>query len=302
MRTSTNFVSDLKNTFYSGGMTVKLIFINVLVFIAIGILEVLARIIGGNVGNGMSELTISIFTLSASLKAFIFKPWGLFTSIFTHFGLIHLLFNMLFLYSVGRMFEQFFSAKRLLYTYILGGLAGGIFELISHLILPGVEGGLVVGASGAVMAILVATAFYQPQLTVSVWGLFNMRLIYLALIFILINLYSAGMGVEDGTAYFAHLGGALLGFFSVKNPFSSNNIINRGIRMGDKLMQLFKKKPKSSFNKSTSNARFKTDDDYNFESKQRQEKIDKILDKISKSGYESLTKEEKDFLFRQSNK
>lgn len=302
MRTSTNFVSDLKNTFYSGGMTVKLIFINVLVFIVIGVLEVLARIIGGNVGNGITELTISIFTLSASFKAFIFKPWGLFTSIFTHFGLMHLLFNMLFLYSVGRMFEQFFSAKRLLYTYILGGLAGGIFELVSHLILPGVEGGLVVGASGAVMAILVATAFYQPQLTVSIWGLFNMRLIYLALIFILINLYSAGMGIEDGTAYFAHLGGALLGYFSVKNPFSSNNIINRGIRMGDKLMQFFKQKPKSSFNKSTSNARFKTDEDYNFEAKQRQEKIDKILDKISKSGYESLTKEEKDFLFRQSNK
>ncbi|HNR86639.1 MAG TPA: rhomboid family intramembrane serine protease, partial [Taishania sp.] len=127
-------------------------------------------------------------------------------------------------------------------------------------------------------------------------------LIYLALIFILINLYSAGMGIEDGTAYFAHLGGALLGYFSVKNPFSSNNIINRGIRMGDQLMQIFKKKPKSSFNKSTSNARFKTDEDYNFEAKQRQEKIDKILDKISKSGYESLTKEEKDFLFRQSNK
>ncbi|HNR86509.1 MAG TPA: rhomboid family intramembrane serine protease, partial [Taishania sp.] len=176
MRTSTNFVSDLKSTFYSGGMTVKLIFINVLVFIVIGVLEVLARIIGGNVGNGITELTISIFTLSASFKAFIFKPWGLFTSIFTHFGLMHLLFNMLFLYSVGRMFEQFFSAKRLLYTYILGGLAGGIFELVSHLILPGVEGGLVVGASGAVMAILVATAFYQPQLTVSIWGLFNMRL------------------------------------------------------------------------------------------------------------------------------
>ncbi|MEZ4890363.1 MAG: rhomboid family intramembrane serine protease [Crocinitomicaceae bacterium] len=85
--------------------------------------------IGGNVGNGIANLTISIF-YRLPFKAFIFKAPGLFTSIFTHFtGLMHLLFNMLFLYSVGRMFEQFFSAKRfILYTYILGGLAGGILN------------------------------------------------------------------------------------------------------------------------------------------------------------------------------
>lgn len=307
MQTENSFIADLKNTYRTGGMTIKLIFINVLVFIVIGIIEVVSRMIGGSLGVTLMYVTDSVFALFTSIKQFIFRPWGLFTSIFTHYGFIHLLFNMIFLYSVGRIFEQFFSAKRLLYTYILGGVFGGLLELITHLIFPGFSGGMVIGASGAVMAILVATAFYQPQLTVSVWGLFNMRLIYLALIFILVNLYNAGMGTKDGTAYFAHLGGALLGYLSVQNPFSSTNIVNRGIRIGDKIVSLFSRDKTKSGNfrysksKAAESRRFKSDEEYNMEAKKRQERIDAILEKISKSGYESLTKEEKDLLFRQSN-
>lgn len=271
MQTENSIISDLKNTFRTGGMTVKLIFINVLVFIFISLIEVLSRILGGTL---LLDITNSIFVLFTPIRDFIIKPWGLFTSIFTHFGILHLLFNMVFLYSVGRMFEQFFSAKRLLYTYILGGVFGGIFEILAHLLLPG-GATMVIGASGAVMAILVATAFYQPQLTVSVWGLFNMRLIYLALIFIGINLYSVGMGIDDNTAYFAHLGGALLGYLSVKNPFSSSNVINRGMRLGDKIVKLFQRKTvkKGNFhytkNTKSDNKRFKTDEEYNREAKMR---------------------------------
>lgn len=304
MQTKNNFIHDLKNTYRTGGMTIKLIFINVLVFLFIGIAEMLSRMIGGSVGEGIYTTINFIFTLSTSFWDFIIKPWGLITSIFTHFGFIHLLFNMVFLFSIGRIFEQFFSAKRLLYTYILGGVFGGLLELIAHLLFPTVSGSLVIGASGAIMAILVATAFYKPQLTISIWGLFNMRLIFLALIFILFNVYNAGMGINDGTAYFAHIGGAFLGYISVRNPYSSNNIINRGIRLGDWLTQLFsgrliaKNKHKEKY---TKNSRFKTDEEYNLEAKKRQEKINIILDKISKSGYESLTKEEKAFLFKQSN-
>lgn len=307
MQTENSLLTDLKNTFRTGGMTVKLIFVNVLVFIAIGILEVVSSIIGGVSGTFILDVTDSIFALFTPIREFIVRPWGLFTSIFAHYNFIHLLLNMVFLFSVGRIFEQFFSAKRLLYTYILGGVLGGLLELIAHLILPSVGGTMVIGASGAVMAILVATAFYQPKLTVSIWGVFNMRLIYLALIFILVNLYNAGMGTKDGTAYFAHLGGALLGFLSVRNPFSMNNIINRGIRMGDGLLSIFKRRETKNGNfgyskeKASTTKRFKTDEEYNLEAKKRQARIDAILDKISKSGYESLTKEEKDLLFRQGN-
>jgi membrane associated rhomboid family serine protease len=308
MQTENSFIADLKNTYRTGGMTVKLIFINVMVFIVIGVLEVISKNLAGSVGQMVKIVTNSIFGLYTDVGEFIYRPWGLFTNIFAHYGFMHLFVNMFFLYVVGRIFEQFFSGKRLLYTYILGGVFGGLLEIIANLILPGFSGGIVIGASGSVMAILVATAFYQPQLTISVFGLFKMRLIYLALIFILTNLYNVGMGTEDGTAYFAHLGGALLGYLSVQNPFSSTNIINRGIALGDGLTGLFRRKQKKngtfrySKEKAANTRTYKSDEEYNMDAKRRQERIDAILDKISKSGYESLTKEEKDLLFSQSNK
>lgn len=307
MQANNSFIDELKNTFKTGGMTTKLIFVNVAIFILIGIVEVVAKTIQGSTGAGLLSFVYAVFSLQTDISAFLTHPWGLFTSIFTHFSIVHLLFNMVFLFSVGRIFEQFFSAKRMLYTYIMGGVFGGLFEVIAHLVIPNFYAPTVIGASGAVLAILVATAFYQPKLTVSIWGLFNMRLIYLALIFILINLYNAGMGVKDGTAYFAHLGGAFLGYLSVQNPFGANNIIIRSMLVGDKLVNLFKRdkitKGKFTYSKSNaSNTRVKTDEEYNVEAKERQAKIDKILDKIAKSGYESLTKEEKELLFSQSNK
>lgn len=302
MQTENSFIADLKNTYRTGGMTIKLIFINVLVFIVVGIIEVLARILG----TGLLNIMDDVFGLHTNIREFIVRPWGLFTNIFTHYTFFHLLLNMLILFGAGRIFEQFFSAKRLLYTYILGGIFGGLLEIVAHLILPGFSDAVLIGASGSVMAILVAIAFYQPQLTVSVFGLFNIRLIFIALILILANLYNAGIGTTNGTAYFAHIGGALLGFISVRNPFSSTNIINRGIRTGDKLAGLFKRNKTKSGNfrysrsKAAQSRGFKSDEEYNMEAKKRQERIDAILDKISKSGYESLTKEEKDLLFRQS--
>lgn len=304
MQTENSIISDLKNTFKTGGMTVKLIFINVLVFVFIALTEVIVRLLGGNIGVTINWVVESIFSLSTPIKDFIVKPWGLFTYSFTHYGFMHLFFNMLFLFGIGRIFEQFFSAKRLLFTYILGGVFGGLLEVLAHLILPEYGAAQVVGASGSVLGILVATAFYQPQLSISIFGLFNMRLIFIALIFILTNLYNFAMGTEDSIAYLAHLGGALLGYISVQNAFAHNNIINRAIRLVDKITGLFKsnktKNGNFRYSKSETGRHFKSDEEYNMDAKRRQQKIDAILDKISRSGYESLTKEEKELLFKQS--
>lgn len=302
MQAGNNFVSELKNTYRSGGMTTKLIFINIVVFIGIGLLEVLGR----NVFSGFYTFLYYLIGLCTNIGEFVFRPWGLFTYMFSHFGFMHLLTNMLFLYVVGKFFEQFFSAKRLLYTYILGGIFGGLFEILVHLIVPSMNGSYVIGASGSVMAVMAAIAFYQPQLTVSVWGLFNIKLIYIAALFLFSNLYSVGMGADSGVAYFAHLGGMLLGYLSIKNPFSSTNIINRGMALGDKFIALFQskrsKKGKFTYSKdrASQTRTYKTDEQYNMEAKQKQERINAILDKISKSGYESLSKEEKELLFSQS--
>jgi len=302
MQAGNNILNDFKNTFRNGGMTTKLIFINVLVFVGIGLLEVLGR----NVNSGFYTFLYYLIGLCTNIGEFVFRPWGIFTYMFSHFGFMHLLTNMLFLYVVGQYFEQYFSAKRLLYTYILGGIFGGILEIAIHFIVPSMSGSYVIGASGSVMAVMAAIAFYQPQLTVSIWGLFNLKLIYIALLFLFSNLYSVAMGADTGVAYFAHLGGMLLGYLSIKNPFSSTNIINRGMAFGDKVVSLFKSKKVSKGNFTYSKDRaaqsrtYKSDEQYNMEAKQKQERINAILDKISKSGYESLSKEEKDLLFSQS--
>jgi hypothetical protein len=203
------------------------------------------------------------------------------------------------------MFESLFDQKRLWYTYLIGGIAGGILEVLAHLIFPALQGEavVIVGASGSIMAIFSAIAFYRPNTIVNLFGIVPIRIIWLAGIFILTDLLSLGM--NDGTAHFAHIGGVLIGMLSVQNIYSSSNLINRVQMLGDKIISFFKnlfsadKKLKVKKG-GTRTEQFKTDEDYNVEAKTRQAKTDAILDKISKSGYDSLTKAEKEFLFNQS--
>jgi hypothetical protein len=208
---------------------------------------------------------------------------------------------MLFLYFSGRMFEQLFDAKRLWYTYLFGGIAGGIFEIMAHTIFPALQNSqiVIVGASGSIMAIFMALAFYRPNLNVMLFGILPVRLIFLALFFLISDLISLGM--NDGVAHFAHLGGAIFGALTIRNLTNRNNLMNVIQRWGDLFIKwlnsIIKTSPKQP---KRSNARMKTDEEYNTEKKSKQEKIDQILDKISKSGYESLTRQEKDFLFNQS--
>jgi hypothetical protein len=213
---------------------------------------------------------------------------------------------MIFLYFAGKMFESLFNSKRLIYTYVLGGLIGGVLEIVAHNTFPLLQGkdSVIVGASGSVMAIFAALAFYRPNLQVNLFGVFPVRLIFVAGAFILIDLIS--LGVDDGTAHFAHLGGVIFGMISVHNHMSSSNIINRSQMLGSKINQFFRtlfgldKKLKVKKGGAYHNPRFKTDEEYNLEAKQKQQKTDMILDKIAKSGYDSLTKAEKEFLFNQS--
>lgn len=309
MQTEHSFLDEIKHQYKSGGMTMKLIFINVIVFLFIGVIEVFSRLIGGSAAYFLTSITGNIFLLHTDVMTFLTHPWGLFTSIFSHLGFMHLLWNMLFLYFSGKLFEQFFDEKRMLYTYILGGVFGGLLEIVAHLVFPMLTNstGSVVGASGAVMAIMVSLAFYRPRLEVALFGAFKIRFVFLALFFILKDFLS--LGVNDGVAHFAHLGGALLGILSIQNVYNSGNVIIMGQKIGDRIVAFFKflinpkKNARVKMKKTgTRTQQFKTDEEYNVEQKAKQAKIDAILDKIAKAGYESLSKSEKDFLFQQSNK
>ena len=286
MENNRNFLSELKHELLKGKMTHRLIIINVAVFILIQVWLAIGRL-----GGASDDIIYHIFTLDPNFTRLLYHPWGILTSIFSHFDFIHLLFNMVFLYFAGKIYEDIFHSKRLLITYIIGGIFGGIAEIIiQSLFFPLKESALIVGASGSIMAIFVAVAFHSPNMKVQLFGRFSIRLYFVALFFLIQDII--GIGKNDGVAHFAHLGGAIFGVLSVQN----STLLNR-IETG--FTSLFKGKFGTS-KKQQPKSRFKSNEDYNQERREQQIQTDKILDKISKGGYESLTKQEKDFLFKQS--
>ena len=206
---------------------------------------------------------------------------------------------MLFLHFSGQLFEQIFDRRRLWQTYIFGGIAGGILEISAHYLFPSFQNTdqVVVGASGSIMAIFTALAFHSPNIRVNLFGIFPVK-IYLIAIFFLLNDLIGISDSSDNVAHFAHLGGAIFGLISIQSLHSNRNILNVLGNFFGRFKALFSHSNSSKKVKT----KFKSDEDYNLEKKKRQDKTDSILDKISKSGYESLTKEEKDFLFNQSKK
>lgn len=299
MQTQRSFLDELK-VMYKQNMFMKLIFMNVIVFLAIQIVLVFARL-GGIESQAYTTLS-DIFAMPTGLWDFIYRPWTIITSMFAHFTFMHIFLNMLMLYFVGRIFEQIYDGRRLLYTYILGGLAGGALEIIAHLIFPGLYGqySSVVGASGAVMALFILLGFSQPQLKVTLFVFPPVRLIWLAVIYIAMDFFR--LGTDDGVAHFAHLGGAIVGFVGSQNLQSSSNIINSFQRFCERFLKFFKPKERHRLKvkRGSDEVRNMTDEEYNADAKARQDQINRILEKISKSGYESLSKQEKDFLFNQS--
>lgn len=253
---------------------VLLVLLNGLVFILFSTLCLLFF----SQGIKPEELAI-YFHLNASLSDSLQFPWTIISHLFSHFGFLHLLFNLLFLWVVGSLFENFFGKKWLILTYILGGLFGNLIHVL-------VMNEDVYGASASIMALFVAAAFHQPKLPIMLFGVINIPIYVLAILFVVIDFL--GLGLDDQKAHLAHLGGALFGLiFSI----GKNNLIPRldfGIPRKDQF-----------FRKTQREKRYKSDEEFNEEKVLNQKKIDQILDKISSSGYESLTKKEKDFLFKQ---
>lgn len=289
---------ELKFQFKNGGMHIRLIFINVIVFLVIILLGLIGKITNQDVL--FDTIKDKAFALQTNLPDLAVAPYGFITSIFSHFNFFHLLFNMVFLFFAGNMFRQFFSDRRMLHVYVVGGIAGGLVEVIFHQFAT--QYPAVIGASGSIMALFIAMAAYRPNMQVSLFGIIPVKLYVIALIFVIADL--AQTLTSDGTAHFAHLGGALIGFLSVQNLHASSNIINWTESLHQRILSFFAdRKKRSPKMKAQKGGRVvKTDEEYNMDAKAKQQKIDKILDKISKSGYESLTKAEKDFLFSQSNK
>lgn len=296
-----NPIESLKGFFRNKNVLIRLIVINVLVWLAVMFLSVWFDLFKT---DGIGEV-LNWFSVPADINQLLTRPWTVLTYMFLHYDFWHILFNMLWLYWFGQIFLEFLLPRQLLATYIFGGLAGAAFYIISFNLFPKFEDiyeqSVALGASASVMAIVVAISFYVPAKQINLLFIGPVRIIYIALISIVLDVLMIKSSNSGG--HLAHLGGALWGFFSVwmlRRQIDVSSLFGKFSLSG--LKKLFKRRKRTGFRKVHSNPRPKTDEEYNFERKLNQEKIDEILDKISKSGYDSLTKPEKEFLFKTSRK
>jgi membrane associated rhomboid family serine protease len=267
----------------------KLIAVNLIVFLFFSLITFLFN----------TSTLYDWFVLSKDFSEVITKPWSLFTYSFLHLGLLHLVFNMVTLYYVSKLFLTRFNSKLFLNTYLLGALVGGVLFLTSYNLFPVFNNQLsyLVGASASVMAVLIFVCTSLPQMEVAIFT-FKVKLWHLGLFFVVLDLMQIPYGNSGG--HIAHVGGALFGYVYASQYKKGNDIAKGFEKLMNTIVSWFSFKKKSSLKTVHKTKAEKRASDKTIHQKKRihQEQIDAILDKISKSGYESLSKEEKAFLFQ----
>ena len=292
-------IERLKYEFSKGTILIKIIYLNVGVFI----LGLLLNFLGHLFGAEIQPIIWDYFALHADGIEFLTKPWTLLTYSLFHSGFSHILFNMLLLFIGGQIFLQYLNQRQLISLYILGIIAGGLLFVVSINAFPVFEYPVgyykIVGASAGVMAVIVAIATYVPNYSVRLFLLGNVKLWHIAVFLLIMDLVQFQSGNEGG--HISHIGGALIGYIYAKQLRKGKDIGSWINNIIDKISILFKPKA-HPFQKVYRNEAPRDDYEYNMTKKQHEEKVDDILGKISKSGYESLTSEEKDFLFKAGKK
>lgn len=278
---------NLKQGYKSGGIVQRLLYWNV----AVALILIIFR----SFFTPGYLFLIQNTSLNSNLEIFITKPWTLITYSFLHADFIHLLFNMLMLFFIGQLFQTFFNKFQLLAVYIFGGIFAGIIYLIACYFLN--INSPVVGASGAIMALLFAVTTYRPNMNVRLLLVGNVKIWYIAAFFVFFDIIQIPMSNAGG--HFTHLGGALFGFLYIQLLNSGNDVSKFFVWISE-IFSPNKKKYTKFKNVYTNDKKTQSKTVNSSKTKDEvQVQIDVILDKISKSGYESLSKEEKEFLFKQ---
>lgn len=288
-----SILEDIKQQYRLGGVNQKLIFWNIGCFLVSLVLFYKFSIGRFDYPNWLA--------LSSDFSVSLPFVWTFVTYSFLHGGILHLIFNLIVLNFAGRLFLTFFSEKQLFGVYILGAVFSGLIYVLAYTFFIQ-SNALLVGASASIMAILFATVTYNPLMTVRLLLIGYVKLWHIALAVLVIDILQIGLSNTGG--HISHLAGALFGFLFVtllKQGIDLTKIISK---ITDFFKGLFSKKPKKKYtpfkeihiNKKKNSS---VSQSPKFEKDKNQQQIDEILDKISRSGYDSLTKEEKDFLFRQ---
>lgn len=289
-----NILQEIKLSFKQGGTLVKLIYINLGVFLVFNLVKAVLFLGGVDVGFTISQY----LAVPAHIPTLASRPWTIITYMFFHEGFIHILFNVLWLYWMGRIFLGFMSERKLLGVYIMGGIAGAFLYILSYNILPvfsnAVTASFALGASASVYAIVFATIVYAPNFTLNLMFIGQVKLKYIGAVLIAMDVMSIA-GTNAG-GHIAHLGGALFGYLFIY--FQKQNVdLVKPVYF---FIDAFTSSPSTQRRKKmkVEHSKPKDDFEYNKVKAMQQKEIDMILDKISKGGYESLSSEEKQTLFK----
>lgn len=295
-----NIITDLRQRFRQGSISLQLIYINIGVFLFLTLVQVILMLF-----NIRDFSPIRWLEMPSDVTRLLVQPWSVFTYMFLHADVFHLLFNMLWLYWFGQLFLYNFSAKHLRGLYLLGGIAGALLYLLFYNIFPYFHGvsGMMVGASASVLAIVVASAVSMPEYRLNLLFFGQVKLKYVALVVVLTDLLFITSNNAGG--HIAHLGGALAGWWFARGirdgKYDATSWINRLL---DTVQGWFVRSPRKEKPRMKVHVGGKHGKDYDYNARKRsqEEEIDRILDKVRQSGYEGLTAEEKRKLFDASQR
>ncbi|HET9570337.1 MAG TPA: rhomboid family intramembrane serine protease [Bacteroidales bacterium] len=295
-----SFWDKLKLKYSEGNIVTRLIFINTGIFLVLRLIMVLLGLFKVETFGFMNYLQ-----MPSSLPQFLITPWTAITYMFVHLDLMHILFNMLWLFFFGGMFLRWFTPRQLGGLYVIGGLSGALFFIVFYNLFPAFEGvnASLMGASASILALGIAVAFYRPDEPVSLFLLGTIKLKWLAIVMIVMDVLSLNGSNAGGSM--AHLGGAVAGLLfglTLRQNIDITHWINPFI---DGIANLFRPRPKMkvTYRRSKSEQTYKApdvDQEYRDRKKAEMARLDTILDKIKKSGYDSLTAQEKQQLFESS--
>lgn len=305
---------DIKS-FFKASMLNKLLGINIAVYLLISIAGIFTFLFGLDVVTEQARISAAEYycndylAVPAALDRLVWRFWTPIVYMFVHFDFWHIVGNMLWLYFMGQMFLMVFDNKQLVGTYILGGLSGALLYVLSYNLFPAFRLALplatCVGASAAVTAIVIAICVMRPNMEIRIFGIIPMSLKWLGIIYIGFDLLQITGSNAGG--HIAHLGGAIFGALFAWRYLQGKDITKWFNNLIDWFVTILPSSSKSGDKKKmrvvyNENVRDMSDSDFNRMKAENQKRMDEILDKISQSGYQSLTKDEKEFLFKMGRK
>lgn len=311
----TSIWDDIKQQFSYGNALTRIILVNIGVFVAMTLLHL---ILVPTMGEQAYNNVLHFFSISADWKHNLTHPWVFITHMFLHEGFFHILWNMVLLYWFGRIVGDLLGDKRVLPIYLICGLAGGLTYFgMANVQDTWAFGGYALGASAAFMGIIAVAGMTAPDYIISMLFLGNVRLKYIVMFFVFLDVFAISWNQPNTGGSFGHLGGAVMGFILATQLQRGNDLTAPVIRWIDSITQFFdslftneRPKPRMAYKnpkmkqraKAGGRGRAKGGPASDSHDLSHQEKLDAILDKIKQSGYDSLSKEEKEFLFNASKK